>query len=52
MGINTDLLHAGVSKNETGSTLPPVYQSSAFEQEIQLHAFSHQGFGTWSRHSN
>lgn len=33
MGINTDLLHAGVSKNETGSTLPPVYQSSAFEQE-------------------
>lgn len=33
MGFNTDLLHAGVIKNETGSTLPPVYQSSAFEQE-------------------
>ena len=33
MGFNTDLLHAGVIKDETGSTLPPVYQSSAFEQE-------------------
>ncbi len=33
MGFNTDLLHAGLTKNETGSTLPPIYQSSAFGQE-------------------
>lgn len=33
MGFNTNLLHAGVIKDEKGSTLPPVYQSSAFEQE-------------------
>lgn len=33
MGFNTDLLHAGVLKDEKGATLPPIYQSSAFEQE-------------------
>lgn len=33
MGFNTDLLHAGVVKDEKGSTLPPVYQTSAFEQD-------------------
>jgi len=33
MGFNTDLLHAGVAKDEKGATLPPIYQSSAFEQE-------------------
>ncbi len=33
MGFNTDLLHAGVMKDEKGSTLPPVYQTSAFEQD-------------------
>ncbi len=33
MGFNTDLLHAGVTKDEKGATLPPIYLSSAFEQE-------------------
>lgn len=33
MGFNTDLLHAGVQPDATGATLPPIYQSSAFEQE-------------------
>lgn len=33
MRFNTSLLHAGVTKETNGSTLPPVYQSSAFEQE-------------------
>ena len=32
MKFNTSLLHAGVSKETNGSTLPPVYQTSAFEQ--------------------
>lgn len=32
MNINTELLHAGVSDNENGSTLTPIYQSSAFGQ--------------------
>lgn len=33
MRFNTSLLHAGVTKETNGSTLPPVYQASAFEQE-------------------
>ena len=33
MRFNTSLLHAGVTKETNGSTLPPVYQTSAFEQE-------------------
>lgn len=33
MGFNTDLLHAGVIKEEKGATLPPIYQNTAFEQE-------------------
>ena len=33
MRFNTSLLHAGVAKETNGSTLPPVYQTSAFEQE-------------------
>lgn len=33
MGFNTDLLHAGVAREEKGATLPPIYQNSAFEQE-------------------
>lgn len=34
MKFNTSLLHGGVSRNEkNGATLPPVYQSSAFEQD-------------------
>lgn len=33
MKFNTSLLHNGVSRNEKyGATLPPIYQSSAFEQ--------------------
>ena len=32
MRFNTSLLHAGVQKEANGSTLPPVYQTSAFEQ--------------------
>lgn len=32
MRFNTSLLHAGVTKETNGSTLPPVYQTSAFEQ--------------------
>lgn len=33
MRFNTDLLHAGVVREVNGATLPPIYQSSAFEQE-------------------
>lgn len=33
MRFNTSLLHAGVTKEANGSTLPPVYQTSAFEQD-------------------
>lgn len=34
MKFNTLLLHGGVSRGEkNGATLPPIYQSSAFEQE-------------------
>ncbi len=33
MGFNTDLLHAGITKDDKGATLPPIYLSSAFEQE-------------------
>lgn len=33
MRFNTDLLHAGVVREANGATLPPVYQSSAFEQD-------------------
>ena len=33
MRFNTDLLHAGKIKDSKGATLPPIYQSSAFEQE-------------------
>lgn len=33
MSFNTDLLHAGVVREVNGATLPPIYQSSAFEQE-------------------
>ena len=33
MRFNTSLLHAGVTKETNVSTLPPVYQTSAFEQE-------------------
>lgn len=33
MGFNTELLHAGVTREEKGATLPPIYQNSAFEQE-------------------
>jgi len=33
MGINTDLLHAGVTKEDKGATLPPIYQNTAFEQQ-------------------
>lgn len=33
MGINTDLLHAGVVKDQQGATLPPVYLSSAFAHD-------------------
>ena len=32
MRFNTSLLHAGVQKEANGSTLPPVYQTRAFEQ--------------------
>ena len=32
MRFNTSLLHAGVQKEANGSTLPPVYQTGAFEQ--------------------
>lgn len=38
MNFNTSLLHAGVDRDERfGSTLPPIYQSSAFEQKSALH---------------
>lgn len=33
MGFNTDLLHAGVIREDKGATLPPIYQNTAFEQE-------------------
>ncbi len=33
MRFNTDLLHAGVVREVNGATLPPIYQSSAFEQD-------------------
>lgn len=33
MSFNTDLLHAGVVREVNGATLPPIYQSSAFEQD-------------------
>ncbi len=33
MGFNTNLLHDGVMRDEKGATLPPIYQSSAFEQD-------------------
>lgn len=33
MNFNTALLHAGVSRETNGSTLTPIYQSSAFEQD-------------------
>ncbi len=33
MGFNTSLLHDGVIRDEKGATLPPIYQSSAFEQQ-------------------
>lgn len=33
MSFNTDLLHTGVIREANGATLPPVYQSSAFEQD-------------------
>jgi O-acetylhomoserine (thiol)-lyase len=37
MNFNTSILHAGVDRSERyGATLPPVYQSSAFEQETAL----------------
>ena len=32
MRFNTSLLHAGVTKETNGSTLPPVYQTSAFRE--------------------
>ena len=38
MNFNTSLLHAGVDRDERfGSTLPPIYQASAFEQKSALH---------------
>lgn len=33
MRFNTSLLHAGVTREINGSTLPPIYQTSAFSQE-------------------
>jgi len=33
MKFNTSLLHAGVTREINGSTLPPIYQTSAFSQE-------------------
>ncbi|MGN0427661.1 MAG: O-acetylhomoserine aminocarboxypropyltransferase/cysteine synthase family protein [Agathobacter sp.] len=37
MKFNTSLLHAGVDRSERfGATLPPIYQSSAFEQTSAL----------------
>lgn len=33
MGINTDFVHLGVTKDEKGATLPPIYLNTAFEQE-------------------
>lgn len=38
MNFNTSILHAGVDRDERfGSTLPPIYQASAFEQKSALH---------------
>lgn len=37
MNFNTSILHEGIDRKERfGATLPPVYQSSAFEQESAL----------------
>ncbi len=33
MNFNTSLLHGSVVRETNGATLPPIYQSSAFEQE-------------------
>ena len=33
MNFNTRLLHEGVTRDSSGATLPPIYQSSAFSQE-------------------
>ena len=33
MNFNTRLLHEGVTRETNGATLPPIYQSSAFDQE-------------------
>lgn len=33
MNFNTRLLHDGVTRETNGATLPPIYQSSAFDQE-------------------
>ena len=33
MRFNTSLLHAGVTREINGATLPPIYQNSAFDQE-------------------
>ena len=33
MDFNTRLLHEGVTRETNGATLPPIYQSSAFNQE-------------------
>ncbi|SFN65181.1 O-acetylhomoserine (thiol)-lyase [Pseudobutyrivibrio sp. UC1225] len=33
MRFNTRLLHEGVTRETNGATLPPIYQSSAFDQE-------------------
>ena len=33
MKFNTRLLHEGVNRETNGATLPPIYQSSAFDQE-------------------
>lgn len=33
MNFNTRLLHEGVNRETNGATLPPIYQSSAFDQE-------------------
>jgi O-acetylhomoserine (thiol)-lyase len=49
MRFNTSLLHAGVDRSEHyGATLPPIYQSSAFEQETALnleHIFENKAPG-------
>ncbi len=49
MNFNTSILHAGVDRSERfGATLPPIYQSSAFEQETALeleHIFENKAPG-------